>query len=176
MSTSGNCHTKCFWFTGLSGAGKTTLAKALQNRLSELNIPSVLLDGDSLRKGLNNNLGFSEIERKENIRRAAEMAKIILESNIYVICAFISPVNKLRQMAKQIIGEKNYLEIFVNTPIETCIERDPKGLYKKALNGEINNFSGIDTPYECPELPDLILNTNDYILEDGIKEIMKLII
>jgi len=132
MSKSKPYHSICIWFTGLSGAGKTTLAKALQKRLNGINIPSVLLDGDILRKGVNNDLGFTPDARNENIRRAAEMAKIILESNVIVICAFISPTDSVRLLAKQIVGKDNYLEIFVNTPLKVCIDRDPKGLYKKA--------------------------------------------
>jgi adenylylsulfate kinase len=166
---------KCIWLTGLSGAGKTTIAHALHERLHELNLASVILDGDILRKGLNKNLGFTDDDRKENIRRAAEMAKIILESRSFVICAFISPTIKIRQLAKQIIGNNNYLEVYVDTPIDVCIKRDTKGLYKKAMNGELKSFVGIDKNYEAPVNPDIKIETLNQNIKENVCKIINLL-
>jgi adenylyl-sulfate kinase len=168
-------HVKCIWFTGLSGAGKTTLAKALKNKFDEIFIPAIFIDGDIVRKGMNNNLGFSDADRVENLRRVAEMVKIILDSGIMVICAFISPTRGVREMVKNIIGEDDFLEVFVDTSLQICMERDPKGLYKRALQGEIKNFTGLDSPYEPPTNPGLIVTTDNIGIEESILSILGLI-
>lgn len=158
-------NSKCIWLTGLSGAGKSTLAKALMQEFEKLEIPVVLLDGDIIRRGLSNDLGFTIAERKENIRRVAEIAKLLVDSGVHAICPLISPTIELRMMAKSIIGLKNFIEIYVDTPLGTCIERDAKGLYIKALKGEIENFTGIGSPYEAPTSPDLNINTENSVHE-----------
>ncbi|MBI9064267.1 MAG: adenylyl-sulfate kinase [Marinilabiliaceae bacterium] len=145
----------CCWFTGLSGSGKTTLAKELVKTIKALGIPVVFLDGDQLREGLNSNLDFTLESRIENNRRAAEVAKIMLRSGIYVVASFISPTREIRDLVKTIIGSERYVEIFVDTSLGTCIRRDNKGLYKKALKGEIELFTGIHMPFEVPEASDL---------------------
>lgn len=153
-----------FWMVGLSGSGKSTLATALEKVLHEKGHLTMLLDGDNLRTGINNNLGFSEEDRIENIRRAAETAKLFVQSGVVTICSFISPTEKIRQMAKQIIGE-DFLEVYINAPLEVCEQRDVKGLYKKARNGEIKNFTGIDSPFEEPQNPALEIRTDQKSLE-----------
>ncbi len=163
----------CIWLTGLSGAGKTTLAKAIKKKLNELCIPMVLIDGDDVRRGLNHGLGFSTKDRTENIQRVTEICKIINASDISAICAFISPTNELRQKAREAIGTNNFIEIFVNTPIEECIRRDPKKLYRKALNGEINNFTGINGPYEPPLNANLTLKTIDTHINENVNVVIK---
>ncbi len=157
---------KVIWFTGLSGSGKTTLASLLEKQLFELNYFCQILDGDNVRSGINKNLKFTEEDRLENIRRIAEVAKLFMNCGIILICSFISPTNEIRQMAKEIIGEDDFLEIFVNAPLEVCESRDPKGLYKKARAGEIKNFTGITSPFEIPENPFVeVDNTNSNIGE-----------
>ncbi|MBX9851156.1 MAG: adenylyl-sulfate kinase [Cytophagaceae bacterium] len=148
------------WMVGLSGSGKSTLAKALEQYLYEKGHLSQLLDGDNLRTGINNNLGFSDADRIENIRRSAEAAKLFLNCGVVTICSFISPTEHIRKMAKEIIGEKDFFEVYVNCPYEICEQRDVKGLYKKARNGEIKNFTGLDAPFEAPENPALELKTD----------------
>lgn len=145
--------------TGLSGSGKTTIAQALERKLLENNYFAQVLDGDNIRHGINNNLGFSLEDRQENIRRIAEVAKLYLNSGIVTICTFISPTRDIRAFAKNIIGENDFLEVFINAPLEVCESRDVKGLYKKARAGEIKEFTGIDSPYEAPLFPDLEINT-----------------
>lgn len=147
------------WMVGLSGSGKSTLAKALENTLHEQGYLTQLLDGDNLRTGVNNNLGFSEDERVENIRRAAEVSKLFANCGVITICSLISPTHDIQRMARKIIGEK-YFEVFINCPIEECEKRDVKGLYAKARNGEIKNFTGIDAPFDPPEDPDLEIKTH----------------
>jgi adenylylsulfate kinase len=153
------------WMTGLSGAGKSTIATELEKRLLEGGFFTQWLDGDCLRKGLTQDLGFSENDRAENVRRTAEVAKLFLESSIITICTLISPTVEVRQLASNIIGKNNFLEVFVNCPLEVCVQRDVKGLYRKALNGEVLNFSGISAPYERPETPWMELRTNYYSVE-----------
>ena len=165
---------RCVWLTGLSGSGKTTLANELKKELDAANIPSVLLDGDIIRKGMNKDIGFSEEARKENIRRVAEIAKIILQSEVMVICAFMSPTKDIRAVAQQILGDY-YCEIFVDTSIEVCIARDVKGLYKRALSGEMKNVSGIDSPFEPPVSPELIITTENSSPKQGAALILKLL-
>tara|TARA_B100000575_G_C23118602_1_gene646987 strand:+ start:536 stop:1108 length:573 start_codon:yes stop_codon:yes gene_type:complete len=141
---------KVLWFTGLSGSGKSTLANALDEKLNYSKYNTYILDGDNIRMGLNKDLGFSPEDRKENIRRISEVAKLFADSGKVVMTAFISPYTDDRNKARKLIGN-DFIEIFVNTPLEECIERDPKGLYKKAINGEIRGFTGIDAPYEEPQ-------------------------
>ena len=164
------------WMIGLSGSGKSTLAKALEKVLHDQRHLTMLLDGDNLRTGINNNLGFSEEDRIENIRRAAETAKLFVQCGIVTICSFISPTQKIREMAKSIIGD-NYLEVYINAPLEVCEQRDVKGLYKKARNGDLKNFTGIDSPFEAPTKPDLEirtdLNTQDECLEMLVKFVLE---
>ena len=148
------------WILGLSGSGKSTLAKGLENALHQLGYLTQVLDGDNLRNGINNNLAFSEDDRKENIRRAAEVSKLFANCGIITICSLISPTQEIRDMAKSIVGEEKYYEVFVNCPIEVCESRDVKGLYRRARNGEIKNFTGIDSPFEEPKKPNLEIKTD----------------
>lgn len=147
------------WFTGLSGAGKSTIANALETLLVEEGRHTFLLDGDNLRLGLNRDLGFSREDRSENIRRSAEVAKLMADAGLIVIVACISPFEAERAMAKQVVSDHEFIEVFVDTPIEVCISRDPKGLYKKALSGDIKDFTGLGSPYEVPKRPDVVLTT-----------------
>ena len=156
------------WMVGLSGSGKSTLAKGLENRLHELGHLTMLLDGDNLRTGINNNLGFTDDDRSENIRRAAEVAKLFAYNGIITICSFISPTEVIRNEAKKIIGDK-YCEVFVNCPIEICEQRDVKGLYAKVRNGEIKNFTGIDSPFERPMHPSIEVHTNTMSLDESLE-------
>ncbi len=168
-----NGHTSfVVWFTGLSGSGKSTIANQVEHELYEQGIKTFSLDGDNIRKGLNNNLGFTAEDRHENLRRIAEVAKLFVESGAVVIASFISPLKKDRELIKEIIGKKDFTEVFVNTSLEECERRDVKGLYKKARAGEIKNFTGIDAPYENPENPDLEIKTESENLEDAIKRIV----
>jgi adenylylsulfate kinase len=156
-----------FWMTGLSGSGKSTLARGLENALHEKGFLTKLLDGDNLRTGVNKNLGFSEEDRVENIRRAAEVSKLFMNCGVITICSLISPTFEIRDMAKEIIGEENFYEVFINCPFEVCAERDVKGLYKKALNGEIKNFTGLDAPFDEPMNPAIEIKTNEHSLEES---------
>ncbi len=158
-----------FWFTGLSGAGKTTVATTVLKQLQKEGKRIVLLDGDVLRDGLCSDLAFSIADRTENIRRVAEVSKLFLENNTSCLCTFISPTASIRKIAKTIIGYDNFNEIYVNTPLQVCEERDPKGLYKKVRNGEITNFTGIDSVYEMPEHPDLILDCNENTIQQSVE-------
>lgn len=163
------------WFTGLSGSGKSTLAVHLEGLLFEKGYKVYLLDGDTLRVGLNKDLTFSEADRIENIRRIAEVARLMLDSGVIVIAAFISPFRSNRETTKQIVGAENYIEIFVDTPLEICEQRDVKGLYKKARAGELKNFTGISSPYENPEHPDLSIQTDKMNLEEAGELIVKFV-
>ena len=160
------------WFTGLSGSGKSTLSNQVEEELFRQGIRTFSLDGDNIRQGLNNNLGFSEEDRHENLRRIAEVSKLFVESGSVVIASFISPLKKDREMIRKIIGAENFFEVFVNTSLEECERRDVKGLYKKARAGEIKNFTGIDAPYENPENPDIEIKTEEENLEEAIKRIV----
>lgn len=151
---------KVIWLTGLSGSGKSTIGLALEKRLFQENFVAQLLDGDNIRSGINKNLGFSEEDRKENIRRIAEIAKLYLSSGIITINSFISPTAETRNIAKEIIGDADFLEIYINAPMATCESRDVKGLYKKARAGEIQGFTGVNQVYEEPENPALELRTD----------------
>ena len=163
------------WFTGLSGSGKSSLANRLEKLLYEQQIRSFVLDGDSLRKGVNKNLGFSAEDREENLRIAAEVAKILVASGSLVLASFIAPMQRNRNLIKEIIGEHDYIEVFVNTSLEECERRDVKGLYKKARAGEIKNFTGIDAPYENPVNPDIEINTEKESLDEATHRIFKLL-
>lgn len=157
---------KVLWFTGLSGSGKSTIAEHLERKLHNAGYFAQVLDGDNIRSGINSNLGFSIEDRRENIRRISEIAKLYLNSGVITICSFISPTRAIRAQAAEIIGADDFLEIFVNTPLELCEKRDVKGLYKKARAGEIKGFTGIDSPYEAPESPFLDLKTADMTEEE----------
>ncbi len=163
---------KVIWLTGLSGSGKTTLASLLEKRLFELNYFCQILDGDNVRSGINKNLRFTNEDRMENIRRIAEVSKLFMNCGIILICAFISPTKKMREMAKEIIGEDNFLEIFVDTPLEICEQRDPKGLYKKARSGEIPNFTGISAPFEVPDNPFIVAENSNPDINETVRKIL----
>lgn len=168
-------HSLVIWMVGLSGSGKSTIARALENRLHGEGYLTALLDGDNLRTGINNNLGFSEEDRTENIRRAAEASKLLAGNGVITICSLISPTAQIRAMAKDIIGDK-YCEVFINCPLEVCEQRDVKGLYAKARRGEIKSFTGIDSPFEHPENPDVELNTAENSAEENLNELLKYIL
>lgn len=160
---------------GLSGSGKSTLARAIENELHQQGHLTQLLDGDNLRTGINNNLGFSENDRLENIRRAAEVSKLFMNAGLITICSFISPTEEIRTIARNIIGEENFFEVYINAPFEVCEQRDVKGLYKKARNGEIKNFTGLDAPFEAPKKPAVEVRTDQKNLEDCKNEILQAI-
>jgi adenylylsulfate kinase len=162
---------KVFWFTGLSGSGKSTLALALEQKLFEQGYHATVLDGDNIRTGINSNLGFSENDRKENIRRIAEIAKLFLQNGQICIVSFISPLIEMRQQAQQIIGERNFVEVFIDTPIEECEARDVKGLYKKARAGEIADFTGVNAPYEPPLNPAVHIRTEGQTIEESLNDL-----
>ncbi|WP_337942563.1 adenylyl-sulfate kinase [Parabacteroides sp.] len=164
------------WFTGLSGSGKSTIAIALERELHQRGLLCRILDGDNIRSGINNNLGFSPADRVENIRRIAEVSKLFIDTGVITIAAFISPNNELREMASSIIGKENFLEIYVNTPIEECERRDVKGLYAKARKGEIKDFTGVSAPFEAPEHPALSLDTSVLSLEESVNRLLGLIL
>jgi adenylylsulfate kinase len=163
---------KVIWFTGLSGSGKTTLASLLEKKLFELNYFCQILDGDNVRSGINKNLMFTDEDRVENIRRIAEVSKLFMNCGIILLCSFISPTNEIRKMAKDIVGKDDFLEIFIDTPIEVCESRDPKGLYKKARKGEIKNFTGISSPFEIPENSFLKVDNTNPNTEKTVKEML----
>ena len=161
------------WFTGLSGSGKSTLAIALEGELYKQGILCRILDGDNIRSGINNNLGFSEADRTENIRRIAEVSKLFVDCGIVTIASFISPTHAIRRMASEIIGEDDFLEVYVSTPIEECERRDVKGLYAKARRGEIKEFTGISSPFEAPEHPFISIDTSRQSLADSVKVLLE---
>lgn len=163
---------KVIWMVGLSGSGKSTLARAAENTLHQRKKLTMLLDGDNLRTGVNNNLGFSEEERRENIRRAAEVSKLFAQCGIITICSLISPTHSIRKMAKEIVGEESYFEVYIDCPLEVCEQRDVKGLYAKAREGIIKDFTGISSPFEAPENPDLRLKTGEKSIEECHQELV----
>ena len=167
---------KVIWFTGLSGSGKTTLAANLEKELFFRRFFCQVLDGDNIRSGINNNLGFNHEDRLENIRRIAEVSKLLINTGMITLCSFISPTHEIRQMAKNIIGEKDFIEIFLNPPMEVCEQRDTKGLYKKARAGLIKDFTGISSPFEAPEHPDLEIDTSVTSIKDSVDLIFNAII
>ena len=160
------------WFTGLSGSGKSTLAHSLEEKLFQKGCKTFVLDGDNVRHGLNSNLDFSKAGRTENIRRISEVSKLMLESGLIVMTAFISPINKDRGEARQLISNEDFIEIYCKASIETCETRDVKGLYKRARAGEIINYTGIDSPYEVPENPELTIDTDNQSLEGSVSTIL----
>ena len=163
------------WFTGLSGAGKSTLAFALEKRLLNLGQASYVLDGDNVRHGLNNNLGFSHADRAENIRRIAEVARLMNDAGLIVITAFISPFREDREVARRIIGADKFIEVHVSTPLTVCEERDPKGMYKRARAGKIQDFTGISSPYESPLEPVLSLDTSASDITTGVEAVLAIL-
>lgn len=164
------------WLTGLSGAGKSTLANALEGELYHRGHHSYLLDGDNVRHGLNKDLGFSDMDRVENIRRIGEVAKLFVDAGLIVITAFISPFRTDRMMVRNLIGPGEFIEIYVKASLETCESRDPKGLYKKARAGQIKNFTGIDSPYEAPEQAELTINSGDEPVENCVQQLVKFLL
>ena len=163
------------WMTGLSGSGKTTIAKIVERKLHDQGRITQLLDGDNVRHGLNNNLGFSQKDRKENIRRIAEVNKLFNDCGIITINCFVSPTIEIRHLAREIIGTQSFNEVFVNTPLHICEKRDVKGLYKKARKGEIKNFTGIDSPFEASDSPELTLFTENQTADESADQLLKFI-
>ncbi|HJA87926.1 MAG TPA: adenylyl-sulfate kinase [Candidatus Parabacteroides intestinavium] len=164
------------WFTGLSGSGKSTIAIALERELHKRGFLCRILDGDNIRSGINNNLGFTEADRVENIRRIAEVGKLFVDTGIITLAAFISPNNEIREMAASIIGKDDFLEIYVSTPITECERRDVKGLYAKARKGEIKNFTGVSAPFEAPSHPALSLDTSVLSVEESVNKLLDIIL
>ena len=167
---------KVIWLTGLSGSGKTTIAKVVERELYDRGILVQLLDGDNIRTGINNNLGFSDTDRKENIRRIAEVSKLFLNCGIVTINCFVSPKKEIRSRAKEIIGEEDFVEIFIDTPLEVCEARDAKGLYAKARKGEIKDFTGISAPFEVPEYAAIVIKTENKKIQESAKELVEYIL
>lgn len=163
---------KLIWFTGLSGSGKSTLAGAFETYLFNQNYHTYILDGDNVRSGLNQDLDFSDTSRKENIRRIAEVSKLFVDAGVVVLTAFISPFKEDRQQAKELVGVENFIEVFVDTPLEICESRDVKGLYAKARAGKIPNFTGIDSPFERPTNPDVHILTDGQSIEQSLQELI----
>lgn len=169
-------HSVMIWFTGLSGSGKSTLAIALERELQNRGLLCRILDGDNIRSGINNNLGFTAEDRVENIRRIAEIGKLFVDTGVITIAAFISPNNELREMASNIIGKENFVEVYISTPIEECEKRDVKGLYAKARLGEIKNFTGISAPFEAPEDAALSIDTSKHSVKESVDMLLDLIL
>lgn len=168
---SNNHQSVVLWFTGLSGSGKSTLAHVLEEKLFNKGCKTFVLDGDNVRHGLNSNLDFSDNDRKENIRRIGEVAKLMLESGLIVMTAFISPFREDRAAVRNLISNNDFIEIYCKASLKTCEERDVKGLYKRARAGEIKNYTGIDSPYEAPENPELIIDTDKETLDESVSKI-----
>ena len=166
---------KLIWFTGLSGSGKSTLAVQLEAQLHAKGFKTYLLDGDNIRTGLNKDLSFTDEGRAENIRRIGEVAKLLLDAGIVVLSAFISPFKSEREKVREIVGNENYVEVFVDTPVEICEQRDVKGLYKRARAGEVKNFTGIDSPYEAPDNPDITVKTDQLSVDEAVVLLIKLV-
>ena len=171
-----NQKSKVIWMTGLSGSGKTTLAIELERELSKQGYFIKVLDGDNVRSGINNNLGFSDEDRKENIRRIAEVSKLFLECGVITINCFVSPTNAMRDSAREIIGKDNFIQVFIDTPLEECEKRDVKGLYKKARKGEIKNFTGIDAPFEQPINPEITVKTEGLTIKESSEVLLQKIL
>jgi len=161
------------WFTGLSGSGKSTIANAVESILYDMGRHTYLLDGDNVRMGLNSDLGFSSRDRVENIRRIGEVSKLFVDAGLIVLTAFISPFAEDREMVRRLLDDGEFVEIFVDTPLNVCEERDPKGLYKKARSGEIREFTGIDSPYEAPENPEIHLKTGSESVESSARRVVQ---
>lgn len=171
-----NQHSVVIWFTGLSGSGKTTIAQQLEKKLYHLGYLTQILDGDNIRRGINSNLSFTEADRLENIRRIAEVSKLLINSGVITLNSFISPTHKIRQVAKDIVGKENFIEVFMNTPLEVCEQRDVKGLYAKARKGEIKNFTGIDSPFDAPTNPDVELHTERDSIEESVEKCLAVVL
>ena len=171
-----NQHAKVIWLIGLSSSGKTTIAKNIELELNKKSYLTQILDGDNVRTGINNNLDFTKEGRYENIRRISEITKLFLNCGIICINSFISPTKEIRQMAKDIIGRKNFIEIYINAPIEVCERRDKKGIYEKARAGKIKNFTGIDSPFEPPENPDIEIKTAELSIKQSVAKCLKVIL
>ena len=169
-------HSVMIWFTGLSGSGKSTLAIALERELQNRGLLCRILDGDNIRSGINNNLGFTAEDRVENIRRIAEIGKLFVDTGVITIAAFISPNNELREMASNNIGKENFVEVYISTPIEECEKRDVKGLYAKARRGEIKNFTGISAPFEAPQDAALSIDTSKHSVKESVDMLLDLIL
>lgn len=167
---------RLIWFTGLSGSGKSTLAVQLEAQLFARGFKTYLLDGDNIRTGLNKDLSFTDEGRVENIRRIGEVSKLLLDAGVIVLSAFISPFKADREQVKTIVGSSRYIEVFVDTPLEVCEQRDVKGLYKKARAGEVKNFTGIDSPYEKPESPDLVIRTEALTVEQSVERLLNVVL
>ena len=163
------------WLTGLSGSGKTTLARQTEKELTGQGFLTQVLDGDNIRTGINSNLGFGEEDRRENIRRIAEVTKLFVQCGVVTMNSFISPSQEMRDMAKEIIGADDFLEVFVDAPLDVCESRDVKGLYKKARAGQIPNFTGISAPYEAPENPDMHVRTGIRSVEECVRQIIEFV-
>ena len=171
-----NQKSKVIWMTGLSGSGKTTIAKEVEKYLHSKGILNQLLDGDNIRLGISNNLSFSFLDRKENIRRIAEVSKLFMNCGIVTLNCFISPTIEIRKIAKNIIGEENFIEVYIKASIETCEKRDIKGLYKKARQGKITDFTGISSPFEAPKNPELTINTSKLSIEESVQKVIDYIL
>ncbi|NOX85373.1 MAG: adenylyl-sulfate kinase [Chlorobi bacterium] len=169
-------HSRVIWLTGLSGSGKTTIGRHIEMELNKRGYLTQVLDGDNIRTGINSNLGFSETDRHENIRRIAEVSKLFMNCGIICINSFISPTREMRHMAMKIIGKENFIEVYINAPLEVCESRDVKGLYQKARRGEIKNFTGIDAPFEPPLNPDIELKTDELTVEESAKKALDYIL
>ena len=171
-----NQKSKVIWMTGLSGSGKTTIAKGVERYLHSQGIVNQLLDGDNIRVGISNNLTFSSEDRSENIRRISEVSKLFMNCGIVTLNCFVSPTIAIRQIAKDIIGEENFIEVYINASIETCEDRDVKGLYQKARNGEIKDFTGISSPFEVPENPEIEINTSELSIDESVQKVLDYIL
>jgi len=171
-----NQKSKVIWMTGLSGSGKTTIAKGVERHLHSQGILNQLLDGDNIRVGISNNLTFSSEGRGENIRRISEVSKLFMNCGVVTLNCFVSPTIEIRDIAKEIIGRENFIEVYINASVETCESRDIKGLYKKARRGEIKDFTGISSPFEAPENPELEINTSELSIEESVKKVLDYIL
>ena len=171
-----NQKSKVIWMTGLSGSGKTTVAKGVERYLHSQGILNQLLDGDNIRVGISNNLSFSLDDRAENIRRIAEVSKLFLNCGVVTLNCFVSPTIEIRNIAKNIIGEENFIEVYINASVETCENRDIKGLYKKARKGEIKDFTGIGAPFEAPENPEIEINTSELSIDESVQKVLDYIL
>jgi len=167
---------KVIWMTGLSGSGKTTVAKGVERHLHSQGILNQLLDGDNIRVGISNNLSFSSEDRVENIRRISEVSKLFINCGVVTLNCFVSPTIKIREIAKDIIGAENFIEIYINASIETCENRDVKGLYKKARQGKIKDFTGISAPFEAPEAPEIEINTSELSIDESVQKVLDYIL
>lgn len=164
------------WFTGLSGSGKSTIAMGVERELHKRGILCRILDGDNIRAGINSNLGFSSEDRMENIRRIAEIGKLFVQTGVVTLACFVSPTNDVRRLARDIIGEKDFKEVYVSTPLEECERRDVKGLYARARKGEVKNFTGISAPFETPENPTLEIDTSCLSLEESVRRVVDMVV